>query len=182
VTWQPRPLRDVTCRQCGVVYQSRGARTFFCSSLCFTRASRERLKATHGPRYLADIHKARRAKGLCIHCNTTAESSRLCDRCRQDQRDRNAKYTRSLRRQVLEAYGGCCQCCGESGQDFLTIDHIHNDGAYERQVLKLRAGSKLNLWLKRNGFPKDRYQLLCYNCNCAKGAWGVCPHKEAYDD
>lgn len=27
------------------------------------------------------------------------------------------------------------------------------------------------------GYPKDRYRLLCYNCNCAIGARGYCPHK-----
>ena len=33
-------------------------------------------------------------------------------------------------------------------------------------------------WLKKHGFPKEGFQLLCYNCNCAKGFFGKCPHKK----
>ena len=32
--------------------------------------------------------------------------------------------------------------------------------------------------LKKLGYPKDGYQLLCHNCNCAKGWYGACPHTE----
>jgi predicted HNH restriction endonuclease len=30
--------------------------------------------------------------------------------------------------------------------------------------------------LKRQGFPKDEFQLLCSNCNQAKHRYGQCPH------
>ena len=30
-------------------------------------------------------------------------------------------------------------------------------------------------WLKANSYP-DGFQILCFNCNCAKGAYGECPH------
>jgi hypothetical protein len=30
--------------------------------------------------------------------------------------------------------------------------------------------------LKRQGWPKDGYTVLCLNCNIAKGATGTCPH------
>jgi hypothetical protein len=32
--------------------------------------------------------------------------------------------------------------------------------------------------VKAAGYPKDRYQLLCHNCNMAKGFYGLCPHQE----
>ena len=70
------------------------------------------------------------------------------------------------------AYGGKCNCCGESTVEFLTIDHI-NGRDYE--VIKM-TGKKLWLWLKARKFPTDNYQLLCFNCNCAKGIYGRCPH------
>lgn len=88
---------------------------------------------------------------------------------RELARDRHA----SLRQEVLAAYGSCCVCCGENIVEFLTIDHIDNEGAsYRRNV----PASKLYRRLKRNKSPKDNFQLLCYNCNCAKGRLGQCPH------
>jgi hypothetical protein len=36
---------------------------------------------------------------------------------------------------------------------------------------------------EKQGFPnKDRYQVLCYNCNCAKDKNGICPHKNMGSD
>ena len=85
-------------------------------------------------------------------------------------RDRNRK----LKQEVIAAYGGFCSCCGENTAAFLSIDHIYNDGAEHRKNIGI---SNLYKWLKKNGFPKDRYQLLCFNCNMAKGFLGECPHK-----
>ena len=31
--------------------------------------------------------------------------------------------------------------------------------------------------LKAQGCPRDRYQILCHNCNLAKYYYGVCPHE-----
>lgn len=75
-----------------------------------------------------------------------------------------------IRQQVIEAYGRTCVCCGESTQEFLTIDHINGRAPREKR------GMLTYERLVRNGFPKENYQLLCFNCNCAKGIYGVCPH------
>ncbi len=40
---------------------------------------------------------------------------------------------------------------------------------------KLKA-HPLNQWLITNNFPKG-FQILCWNCNYAKGVFGECPHK-----
>ena len=85
----------------------------------------------------------------------------------------------NLRLSTLLAYGHKCVCCGETEAAFLTIDHIHNDGAEERRRIhgSSRASSpKFYRMLRNQGWPRDRYQLLCYNCNCAK-AHGGCPHQ-----
>ncbi len=88
-----------------------------------------------------------------------------------------SEYTR-LRLEVIAAYGGECVCCGESAHEFLSIDHIYNDGALERNSPGGSSrGHGLYRRLKREGFPRDRYQLLCYNCNYAKSRYGVCPHQ-----
>jgi hypothetical protein len=81
-----------------------------------------------------------------------------------------------LRLDTIAAYGGKCTCCGETQTEFLTIDHIEGDGAHERKHFD-RSGQKMYAWLRRQGWPKDRYQLLCFNCNCAKGFYGQCPHQ-----
>ena len=38
-------------------------------------------------------------------------------------------------------------------------------------------GQQLMIWLRDNNWPRDRYQLLCSNCNQGKVRnGGVCPH------
>jgi hypothetical protein len=83
----------------------------------------------------------------------------------------------NLKKEVIFQYGGKCVCCGESEPEFLTIDHIKENGAEERRKNKSAgAGSGFYRWLKGQGWPRDGYQLLCFNCNCAKRLYGVCPH------
>jgi hypothetical protein len=75
----------------------------------------------------------------------------------------------------LDAYGGKCACCGEDDYRFLSLDHVKNDGGKHRETVACHMA----YWqAKREGYPKDKYQILCYNCNFAKGTnGGVCPHK-----
>ena len=68
-----------------------------------------------------------------------------------------------------------CACCHETILEFLTIDHINNDGAEQRKQLRGR-GRTILLWIKRNDYPPG-FQVLCMNCNHAKGSYGVCPHE-----
>lgn len=96
---------------------------------------------------------------------------------REKLRVRNQEQRRRIRLEAIAAYGGRCACCGESQTEFLTIDHVYNDGAVERRGDRRLTGTKFYQRLKRLGWPKDRYQLLCFNCNCAKGHFGMCPHQ-----
>jgi hypothetical protein len=63
---------------------------------------------------------------------------------------KNKLDAQRLKKEVMAAYGGCCSCCGETILDFLTIDHINNDGAEQRRVLKHSSGTQFYNWLKRN--------------------------------
>lgn len=88
-------------------------------------------------------------------------------------KDRSAK----LKKEMIEAYGGKCVCCGELEPIFLQLDHIYNDGNIERR----KCGNHLVEWqnLKNNGWPKERHQLLCANCNYGKlRNGGICPHQQ----
>ena len=87
------------------------------------------------------------------------------------------KNSWKVKMNILTHYGGKCVCCGESIPEFLSIDHINNDGYKIRSNGKGRKGiSSFYYWIKKNGYPTD-LQILCYNCNCAKGFFGKCPHK-----
>lgn len=81
----------------------------------------------------------------------------------------------AMRRMVMDAYGGpVCACCGETIYEFLTIDHMNNDGADHRRAI----GQHLYRWLIENDYPEG-FQVLCMNCNYGKQRnGGVCPHKD----
>ena len=69
----------------------------------------------------------------------------------------------------------CCACCEESMLKFLTLDHI--EGRKKMGHSKLLGGYKLQLWARENDYPPT-LQVLCYNCNLAKGLFGRCPHQK----
>ena len=93
-----------------------------------------------------------------------------------------------MRLKVLQEYSKrhsnsnvpCCNCCGENSFiEFLDIDHI--TGRYEMdsepELVALGYSSKLqskylNKWLIDNNFPEG-FQILCKNCNGAKGVYGI---------
>lgn len=85
----------------------------------------------------------------------------------------NKDYRKKLREKILFVYGNKCSCCGETEQEFLTLEHINKDGEAHR---KLRGCSNIYHDVIKKGYP-DSFTLLCYNCNCSE-SWGrVCPHK-----
>jgi hypothetical protein len=94
------------------------------------------------------------------------------------------EYREQVRIQVFTHYGGNppkCACCGESRIEFLTIDHINNDGANQRRRIwgQKVSGFGFYAWLVRMNFPEG-YQVLCFNCNCGRAHTlnKVCPHKQ----
>ena len=68
-----------------------------------------------------------------------------------------------------------CACCGYSDLRFLSVDHI--DGRKNLSVKEKKLGGS-NLWkyLIKTGLPSG-YQILCHNCNIAKGQGKYCPHQ-----
>jgi len=74
----------------------------------------------------------------------------------------------------------CCACCGEKSHiEFLALDHVSGKRSWSKKTGKGRTdtGHKLRLWAKKNDYP-NTLQVLCHNCNTAKGQNGVCPHKK----
>lgn len=102
-------------------------------------------------------------------------------------RDQIIANRAEVRAEMVAAYGGECVCCGEDREQFLTIDHVIPVSQIipKKSARRLRAdvpanlsaGERLYNWLRKNGYPRDGYQLMCWNCNRAKQRCGVCPHE-----
>lgn len=114
--------------------------------------------------------------------------TRTCKTCTRDRvrksrfkdldasREYHRDYSRRVRDEAIEAYGGNCVCCGETTREFLHLDHVNNDGSTHRQ--EVGTGShKMALWAKRNNWP-DTLQLLCHNCGMSDAYYGYCPHQQ----
>lgn len=123
--------------------------------------------------------------GLCVVCGKQPKSqtNQLCDTC--NNKPWMSKETRKARqlRYKLEAfaqYGGAkCQCCGESEVDFLSLDHINNDGAqHRRSMWNINSGGNIYVWARARNYPEG-LQVLCMNCNFGKRINnGICPHNK----
>lgn len=122
-------------------------------------------------------------KPVCYSCKSKEDlrpvggqsSSYICKPCHNA---RVAGYYNAKKILVFEHYGAVCVCCGENTLEFLSIDHVDNDGNKERHPNGGRvSGKHLYPKIVKSGFP-DSYQVLCMNCNFGKHANnGVCPHK-----
>lgn len=94
------------------------------------------------------------------------------------ERERNYVLYRELKNIVLDHYSSPCRrcaCCGEIHDAFLSLDHIHGGGGKHRK--KIGTGFAYWRWFIQNDFPTG-YQVLCHNCNQAKGYFGTCPHEQ----
>lgn len=87
----------------------------------------------------------------------------------------NKKFLLKWKNLVFDHYGRICKCCGEFHEEFLTMDHVNNDGAKHRKEIG-KETIILYKWLVAHNFPKE-FQPLCWNCNTSKGFFGYCPHK-----
>ena len=134
---------------------------------------------------------------VCRQCNVKLTKTNCCPSqikhreyiCKPCNNIRRRPYrraaTRKMKQEVISNYGGKCRCCGETRYEFLTIDHKKGGGLKHRRQLEKHlnynhgtvGGSYMYRWLKKNGFPKRDFQLLCMNCNFARGHYGHCPHE-----
>lgn len=117
--------------------------------------------------------------GDCQVCGKPRDgnSDRRCLACLEKQRQKRGE----AKRRCMAGYGGVCKCCGTSIPEFLTIDHVDNDGAEMRRT-KAHGGNgtgeNIYRWAIRNGFPSS-LQCLCMNCQWGKRLCGVCPCQQS---
>lgn len=124
--------------------------------------------------YCRECYREIRKVKYAVNRDRVLEINRLSrSKDPEKSRLRARQRNRELREAVIRGYGGRCTCCGISVYEFLTIDHVLNDGNVERKQVCRDAMLRKII---RDQFP-DRYTVLCYNCNLAKAFHGGCPHK-----
>lgn len=88
------------------------------------------------------------------------------------------EYNLKRRKIVINHYSNGtnkCSCCGESIFEFLTIDHINNDGSEHRKEIG-GGGHTLIDWIIKNNYPQG-FNISCFNCNSGRAYNnGICPH------
>jgi predicted amidophosphoribosyltransferase len=132
--------------------------------------------------YKAQWYQQRRtdrlSKNLCLKCAQPLDrTGNYCKFCTTLITAGSKKVIKNLRLEVLQHYGMQCKCCGETNSNLLSIDHIEGGGRkHKENILITDKTTSLFKWIKKNNFPNG-FQILCFNCNMTKGAFGICIHK-----
>jgi len=107
---------------------------------------------------------------LCSKCHYQANKEKIKERTTKWKKKNWDRFNEMARKRhasrklaSIQAYGGKCKC-GIEQIEFLTIDHISDNGAEEKQE---RKTVNIHIWLKRRNYPPG-YQVLCGSCNLKK--------------
>jgi 5-methylcytosine-specific restriction endonuclease McrA len=132
-----------------------------------------------GREYKKVHHEERLISNALYRVNKHAERQASYKAYLESHREERKAYDKArrlaIRTDVLKHYGGKCVCCGTDIPEFLAMDHI-DGGGYEHRKLIRSIGASFYTWIQRNHYP-DNLQILCHNCNQAKGFYGQCPHE-----
>lgn len=133
-------------------------------------------RVDHEPKqcpYCKKIFKPKTIKA--VFCSKRCQENAYYKKNVEKENARNREKYRKARRIVLEHYGCYCHCpsCTVTHPNFLSLEHEHGGGNRHREQIKIN----IYTWIIRNGFPEG-FTVLCFNCNCAKGFYGICPHEE----
>ncbi len=108
-----------------------------------------------------------------LYYRENAEHLRKAAKVRNNSR--RSKQARKLK--VMQHYSQSenphCACCGKTGLEFLSLDHINGGGRKHRE--KIGNGSMFYSWIVKNNFPNG-FRVLCWNCNFAMHKQ-TCPHQ-----
>lgn len=150
-------LVQLICAECGRKFKSKQSNAFLCSNKCKKKRHVRKYEENNGEgSYFKNVVKN--------------QPSYKKFNLKQIQGNRE-----KLRQMLFDIYGRKCACCGESHEDFLTLDHINRDGNKHR---KKRKNDTYGVW--RDAITENdptKYQILCWNCNCATKHGKICPHK-----
>lgn len=194
--WRGQP--NQVCPVCASPFSRVRRSQRCCSNACTVRGRRRRKqgKPESDAAWEEDRKVEERTDGLktCSRCRRDwpldadhfgkRRGGRWSSWCRSCQNAVAVARHRRVRHEVLCHYSEGppqCACCGEATIEFLCIDHIHGGGNEHRRTARIRSGASFNYWIKRQGFPEG-FQVLCHNCNMAKGFYGRCPHEGLQGD
>jgi len=76
--------------------------------------------------------------------------------------------------EMVSAYGGRCECCGETEITFLSLDHVLGGGTQHRKAV---GNGRILRDLRDAGWPKGGYRVLCMNCQFGYRFGRTCPHQ-----
>ena len=201
--WLPSGKIQRCCIICGKLFITqaawvrRGDAASYCSLKCYGQVKRFEMRGrSHAARCnrcqvpLTDknwIPSLRDRTYICAPCFRIYQSALYHDKktrmtpeqkmiFRIKQNEYNRIWAQRMKLEVMSYY--CkgqpqCVCCGEKELEFLSFDHILGGGT--RHVKNL-GNKRIFMWLKKNNYP-DGFQVLCMNCNFAKGKIGYCPHE-----
>jgi len=113
-------------------------------------------------------------QAMCKTCSNTSrreENKKYRDEHKQQRHDYHREYLIRIKHEFIEMYGKKCNCCGETEEIFLTLDHIIPRTRDNKNETGRKAYQKALL-----EYRPDLYQVLCYNCNCGRRS-GICPHQ-----
>lgn len=102
----------------------------------------------------------------------SAKSKKYRRKNRSSISERHSTLYKNYRIQFLEMYGNRCSCCGEKNYEFLTIEHKLGQKGIKRQTSSKAYREAIKI------HNPELYEILCMNCNHAKGRYGHCPHSE----
>lgn len=95
----------------------------------------------------------------------------------EERRAYAVAYRAKLKEELFAAYTDYCNCCGEKERAFLTLEHSNRDGKHHRLTVGHTLARQI-VDLRKRGWPKEGYEILCFNCNRASWELGVCPHRQ----
>lgn len=116
------------------------------------------------------------ANGKCGMCLSRKRYWNDPEKYRAQANETHRRLGKRNRDELVEAYGGRCNCprCPEANPAFLTLEHLNGGGKAHRA----KVGRHAYADLRRRGWPKEGYTLLCWNCNAMTRGGKVCPHME----
>lgn len=175
-------MSALNCLICGTEFQRTARNQKYCTAVCGKTAQKQKThqwRQEHPERFAA-------TRSAYYHRLTPGQKElkrqqklESAARHREETHARVKEQSIAARARVIAGYGGRCACCGESTPEFLCIDHVNGGGREHRK--QVGAGLAYYYWFEKQGFPPE-FQVLCHNCNMAKGFYGSCPHTHPKGD
>jgi len=136
------------------------------------KPERKAKKKEYSKKYNAIYYSTPEAKAK----KSTPEYKAYLKKYQKKDDDQRLKILQGYSKRLSNSDIPCCNCCGLNEYlDFLALDHIIGKKQMDSipELVKLGYSSQmvtkeLFSWIIDNDFP-DGFQILCHNCNFAKG-------------